>query len=85
VADHDLQLYLKTLHNQLSTVALHPEPGQMVRSLLLRGRRACVPLWPGCGAVGARAHCRCRPSEGWGSGGRSGAAGARVVVHVACA
>eukprot|EP00775_Hariotina_reticulata_P009952 gene9952-10107_t len=30
VADHDLLLYLKSLHNQLDTVALHPTPGHMM-------------------------------------------------------
>eukprot|EP00878_Enallax_costatus_P035101 GHUV01039077.1.p1 GENE.GHUV01039077.1~~GHUV01039077.1.p1 ORF type:complete len:332 (+),score=22.17 GHUV01039077.1:218-1213(+) len=30
IADHDLQLYLRTLHNQLDTVALHPSPEHML-------------------------------------------------------
>lgn len=37
IAEHDLQVYLKSLHNQLDTVALHPEPGQMVGNALDTG------------------------------------------------
>lgn len=37
VGEHDLQLYLKGLHNQLESVALHPQPGHLVRALRLAG------------------------------------------------
>jgi hypothetical protein len=30
IGDHDLQVFLKALHNQLETVALHPDPQRMV-------------------------------------------------------
>jgi hypothetical protein len=32
VNEHDLAVYLKALHNQLSTVALHPAPKRLVSS-----------------------------------------------------
>lgn len=32
VGEHDLQVYLKSLHNQLESVALHPDPAKMVRA-----------------------------------------------------
>lgn len=35
VGEHDLQVVLKSLHNELDTVALHPEPSRMVRQLCL--------------------------------------------------
>jgi hypothetical protein len=31
IADHELQMFLRTLHKQLETVALHPNPAYMVR------------------------------------------------------
>jgi hypothetical protein len=34
VGDHDLQVFLKSLHNELDTVALHPDPVRMVSVLL---------------------------------------------------
>lgn len=30
VGEHDLQVFLKSLHNELDTVALHPDPSRMV-------------------------------------------------------
>ena len=32
VQDHDLLVFLKALHNQLDTIALHPEPRHLVGS-----------------------------------------------------
>jgi hypothetical protein len=31
IPDHELQMFLRTLHKQLETVALHPTPAYMVR------------------------------------------------------
>jgi hypothetical protein len=33
VGEHDLQVFLKALHNELDTVAVHPDPVRMVRHL----------------------------------------------------
>jgi len=41
VGEHDLQVYLKSLHNQLEAVALHPDPAKMVSATrLVCGRGA---------------------------------------------
>jgi hypothetical protein len=46
VAEHDLQLFLKALHNELDTVSLHPDPTRMVGASTAgpnRMQHKCVP------------------------------------------
>lgn len=63
VSDHDLLLYLKSLHNQLDTVALHPSAAHMVRGRAKRQDQAHIGCRSCCCIVGLHCDSSCSTQE----------------------
>jgi hypothetical protein len=61
IADHELQMFLRTLHKQLETVALHPSPAYMVRG----SSRSAVAQGIGyaAGHSGSLRQLQCTPAQ----------------------